>query len=169
MKKILFVAALLLCAVAGQAQLFNMNNSDSEPFREGTKYFNTSLTSLGASYNTTEKFRFGVDATAGYFMFDNVMLKANVGYDHKAHVDDLNLGLGARYYFDQNGIFLGGGLEYCHETKNYNDLRIPVELGYCFYVNHYVSIEPALYYKMSINDFSDKSTVGLKVGFGLYF
>jgi len=169
MKKIFFVAALMFCAIASQAQFFNLNNNDTEPFGQGTKYVNASLTGLGISYNSTEKLRFGIDATAGYFLWDDMMIKGTVGFDHKAHADNITLGLGGRYYFDQNGIFLGTGLEYLHEAKNYNDLRIPIEAGYCFYVSHYVSIEPVVYYKMSINDFSYKSTVGLKVGIGLYF
>lgn len=158
MKKIILSAILCIASVVGKAQ-----------FEQGTKYVGASLTNFGMSYSSCEKFRFGIDATAGYFMFDNVMLKANVGYDHRPHFDDLSVGLGGRYYFDQNGMFLGGGLEYCHETKSYNDLRIPIEVGYCFYLNHYVSIEPSAYYKMSLNDFSDKSAVGLRIGFGLYF
>ncbi len=158
MKKILLVAVLLVGTIVAKAQ-----------FEQGTKYVGASLTNLGLSYSSTEELRFGVDATAGYFLFEDVMLKGTLSYNHKPHTDDISIGVGGRYYFDQNGIFLGAGVEYCHETKNYNDLRIPVEVGYCFYLNHYVSIEPAVYYRMSIDDFSDKSTVGLKVGFGLYF
>lgn len=158
MKKMIMLALLVFSVIASKAQ-----------FEEGTKYVGASVTNLGMSYSSSEKLRFGLEATAGYFLFDDIMLKADVGYNHRLHADDITLGLGGRYYFEQNGIYLGAGLEYCHETKNYNDLRIPVEVGYCFYVNHYVSIEPALYYKMSLNDFSDKSTVGLKVGLGLYF
>ena len=41
--------------------------------------------------------------------------------------------------------------------------------GYTFYLNHYLAVEPAVYYKMSTNDFSDGSTVGLKIGLGFYF
>jgi hypothetical protein len=48
-------------------------------------------------------------------------------------------------------------------------LRIPVEVGYAFFVNKNITIEPAVYYKMSLADFSDNSTVGLKIGFGFYF
>lgn len=158
MKKILLVTIMLVVAVVSKAQ-----------FEQGTKYVGASVSNIGLSYSSTEKLRFGVDATAGYFLHDGVMLKANVGYSHKPHFDDITLGLGGRYYFNQNGVFLGAGVEYCHETTSYNDLRIPVEAGYCFYLNHYVSIEPAVYYNMSLNDFSDKSAVGLKVGFGLYF
>ena len=158
MKKILLVAVLLFGVVVGKAQ-----------FEQGTKYVGASVTNLGLSYSSSEKLRFGMEASAGYFLFDGIMLKANAGYSHRPHADDITLGLGGRYYFTQNGVFLGAGLEYCHEAKNYNDLRIPTEAGYCFYINHYVSIEPAVYYNMSLNDFSDKSAVGLKVGFGLYF
>ena len=146
MKKII-LAALMLCSfVAGKAQ-----------FEAGTRYLGASVTNVGLSYSSEEKLRFGLEATGGYFLWDDIMLKANVGYNHRPHLDDITLGLGGRYYFEQNGIFLGTGVEYCHEAKNYNDLRIPVEVGYCFYVNHYLSIEPALYYKMSLNDFRDKS------------
>ena len=74
-----------------------------------------------------------------------------------------------RYYFRENGIFLGAGGEFDHFTKSRNDVMIPVEVGYCFYINHYVAIEPSVYYKMSLDDFSDKSTVGLKIGFGFFF
>ena len=64
---------------------------------------------------------------------------------------------------------MGAGAEFCHLTSNNNDVQVPIELGYAFYLNHYITVEPALYYKMSLDDFSDKSTVGLKIGFGVYF
>lgn len=158
MKKIFLLVAFAVFALAGKAQ-----------FEQGTKYAGASVSDIGLSYSSSEKLRFGVHATVGYFLFDQIMLKGNVGYDHKPHYDDITVGVGARYYFSENGIFLGPGVEYCHETKNYNDIRIPIELGYCFYINHYVSLEPSVYYNMSLNDFSDKSAVGFRFGFGLYF
>lgn len=158
MKKILFAALLLVGTVAARAQ-----------FEAGTKYVGASLSNFGLSYSDDEKFRLGVELTGGYFLWDDIMLKANLNYEHKQHSDNISIGLGGRYYFRENGIFLGAGAEYCHETHDYNDLRIPVEVGYCFYLNKYVSLEPAAYYRMSINDFSKKSAVGLKVGFGFYF
>ena len=48
-------------------------------------------------------------------------------------------------------------------------MQIPLEVGYAFFLNRYLTVEPAIYYKMSLDDFSDKSTVGLRVGFGFYF
>ena len=158
MKK-LFVALLVCCAsISANAQ-----------FTEGTKYIGTSLTNLGLSYNTKSDFRFGVSAEAGYFFADNWMAKAYAGYDHAKHMDNFNFGAGVRYHILQNGLYLGAGVEYAHFTPNANDFLIPVEIGYTFYLNHYLAVEPAVYYKMSTNDFSDGSTVGLKIGLGFYF
>ena len=77
MKKILLVAMLLVGAVVSKAQ-----------FEQGTKYVGASVSNLGLSYSTCEKLRFGFDATAGYFLYDGVMLKATAGYNHKPHFDD---------------------------------------------------------------------------------
>lgn len=54
-------------------------------------------------------------------------------------------------------------------TERVNNIRIPVEIGYTFYLNHYLAIEPAIYSKMSLNHFSEGSEFGLKVGFGFFF
>lgn len=159
MKQWLLSLLLLLCAATtAQAQ-----------FKSETKYVGASLTGLGISYNGSERFKFGLQAEAGYFIADYWMVRANVTFDHAKAYDNIALGVGGRYYFQQNGIFLGAGAEYAHFSPNYNDLRIPVEVGYTFYLNHYLAIEPALYYKMSLNDFSDHSTVGLRIGLGYYF
>lgn len=143
--------------------------SAAAQFERGTKYVNASLSGLGLSYSSNEQWNFGVEARAGYFAADCLMLTANVGYDHRRNLDDVSIGVGARYYFDQCGIYMGAGAEYNHFTKSNNDLMIPVEVGYAFYLNRYITFEPALYYKMSIHDFAGNSTVGVKLGLGFYF
>lgn len=42
-----------------------------------------------------------------------------------------------------------------------------MEVGYAFFINRSVTIEPAIYYDQSIKS-SNYSTVGLKVGIGVY-
>lgn len=121
------------------------------------------------SYSGSEKFRFGLDASAGYFVADCLLLHADLGYSHTREIDDVNIGLGARYYFDQCGVFIGGGAEYVHFTPNSNDIQIPLEVGYAFFVNRFITIEPSVYYKMSMHDFSDNSTFGFKIGLGFFF
>ncbi len=133
MKKLFIVILLMSCVLNAQAQ-----------FEKGKKYVGASLTGLSMSYSDNEEFRLGLDAEAGYFIADCVMLKANVGYEHTRVMDDVRLGLGARYYFMQNGIYLGAGAEYNHFTKNNNDVMIPVEVGYAFFLNEHLTIEPSV-------------------------
>ncbi len=157
MKKWMTCLLLLAATVSANAQ-----------FEKGTKYVAASLSNLGLSYSSSQDFRFGFDAEAGYYFADQWMLRANLGYAHTNYMDDVHVGAGIRYNITQNGLFLGAGAEFSHFTESDNTLHIPVELGYSFFLNKNITIEPALYYKMSINDFSDNSTVGLRIGFGFY-
>lgn len=158
MKKFLFTALLGVMTLAAHAQ-----------FKQGTKYMGASLTGIGFSYNKSEKATFGLETTAGYFFTDNWMLRGNFDYTHRNSLNSVALGALARYSFEENGISLGAGLEFNHYFSSENDLSIPVEIGYTWFLNKKLTIEPAVYYKMSLCDFSDKSTVGLRIGLGYYF
>ena len=144
-------------------------------FEQGTKYVGASLTGLNLSYSSGEKFGLGLQATGGYFFADSWMATARLEYNHQwqaAPANDLNavtVGAGARYYFQSNGIFLGAGLQYKHAAVNADYIQLPMEVGYCYYLNHYVSIEPAIYFEPCLNKFSDGTKVGLKIGLGFYF
>ena len=46
-------------------------------------------------------------------------------------------------------------------------MMIGAEVGYAFFINRSVTIEPTLYYDHSFKD-SNYSTVGLKLGLGIY-
>lgn len=147
----------------------------SAQFEGGTIYTNTSLTGLGIGYDTGSKFNLGLDATGGYFVDDCVMLYGKVGYKHVGQpkgvpsTNALKLGAGARYYFSQNGIFMSGGLQYEYRGKDMHYVQLCPEVGYCFYLNHYVSVEPAIFADFCLNKFSEATNFGLKVGFGFYF
>lgn len=159
MKKLILSLLLLLTGMV----------SANAQFAKGTKYVGASISGLGMSYSSNQKFRLGLDATAGYFVADCLMLRGNVTYNHTKEIDDVAIGAGARYYFDQCGVFLGAGAEYVHYTPSDNDVQIPIEIGYAFFVNRYITIEPSVYYKMSLDSFSEKSTVGMRIGLGFYF
>ena len=47
------------------------------------------------------------------------------------------------FYFDQCGVFLGAGATYIHYSPKSNDFAIPVEVGYAFFINKHLTIEPA--------------------------
>jgi hypothetical protein len=160
MKKV-FLAMLL--AIIGSA-------SASAQFEKGKFYGGASASGLGISYSETSKFAFGIDALAGYMFADNLMALAEVGFDyHNSDTQSLSVGARMRYYIVQNGLYLSLGAKYQHEFKDYNDFFLTPEVGYSFFLNQKVTIEPSIYYNMSFTDFGDKSRFGLKVGIGFFF
>ena len=158
-KKIAVVAFGLMVSVGAHAQ-----------FESGKQYCGASLTGLNLSYNGSEELSLGIQAKAGYFFEDDMMLLAQAEYKHsglEGVKDYWALGAQGRYYIEQNGIYLGAGVKLIH-TGSYNDVMPGVEVGYAFFVSKQVTIEPAVYYDQSFKNHSDYSTVGVKVGIGIY-
>jgi len=173
MKKILLGLIMAMSALTANAQ-----------FEAKKVYIDASFSGLGFSYSKQEKFRFDIDATAGYFVARDVLLFGRFGLDQKRvtlekagkeynkFLNELTVGIGGRYYIEQNGIYLGLGVEYGHmedARHTYDNIYITPEVGYAFFVNQYITIQPAIYYNMCLNDFSEASKVGLRVGLGFYF
>ena len=159
MKKIAMMVVALAMTLGASAQ-----------FEQGKYYLGASMTSFDASYSGLEEFKLGVDAKAGYFFMENLMAYGQVGYKHygqEAIPDYFTAGIGARYYIVQNGIFLGASGKYIHASSSYNDFMPGVEVGYAFFINRTVTIEPAIYYDQSFKKHSDYSTVGFRIGIGI--
>ena len=157
MKKIVLVFAALLVTVASHAQ-----------FEADKFYIGASLSSLDLSYNGMQKGRLGLQGKVGYLFADNMMLTAQLGYEKVNEIPFvLSAGLGGRYYMEQNGLFLGVSATYKH-TEGYNDLMPGIQVGYSFFISRTVTIEPEIYYEQSFKSHSDYSTIGLRVGFGIY-
>ncbi len=155
----IMMAVAMLATLAAHAQ-----------FEEGKVYCGASLSGLNMSYNGSEEFNLGVEGKAGYFLADNLMALGQFSYNHlgKEGVKDFfAVGAQGRYYIIQNGLFLGAGAKLVH-TGDYNDVMPGVEVGYAFFVSRTVTIEPSLYYDQSFKNHSDYSTVGLRVGIGVY-
>ena len=62
---------------------------------------------------------------------------------------------------------MGLGAKYVH-SGGYNDVMPGLEVGYAYFVSKTVTIEPAVYYDQSFKDHSAFSTIGFKVGVGVY-
>ena len=158
MKKILVIIAVAVMPLVAHAQ-----------FEKGKLYAGASLTSLNLSYSGSEDLNIGLQGQAGYFMADNVLVYSQVGWNHLGgSTDNIDLGIGGRYYILQNGIFLGANVKYAHGPCGYNDVMPGVEVGYAFFISRTVTIEPSIYYQQSFNDHSEYSKIGLRVGFGIY-
>lgn len=159
-KKLITMAVALLTALTANAQ-----------FEQGKTYVGGSLTGLSAKYTGAEKFNIGIQAQAGTFIADDIMLLGQVGYEHsgvKGITDKYNLAVGGRYYIEQNGVYLGVNCKYVHARKKFNDVMPGIEVGYAFFVNNCVTVEPAVYYDQSFKNHGDYSTIGLKLGIGVY-
>lgn len=159
-KKILAMAVALMATLTASAQ-----------FEKGKTYVGGSLTGLNAKYTGSDKFSIGVQAQGGYLIADDFMLYGQASYEHsgnKAISDKYSAGIGTRYYIEQNGIYLGVNCKYVHAGKKFNDVMPGVEVGYAFFVNNSVTVEPAIYYDQSFKNHKDYSTIGLKIGVGVY-
>lgn len=139
-------------------------------FEKGKMYSSASLSGVGISYSERTDFAFGIGLNAGYMIEDDWMLLGEVGVDYSnSRWNSLSLGAKGRYYIEQNGLFLGAGVKWLHEYKNVNDVQITPEVGYCFFLNKNVTLEPSVYYDLSLTNFSDYSKFGVKIGVGVFF
>ena len=157
MKKIaLFVMALMM-SVAANAQ-----------FEQGKFYAGASLSGLDLNYSGLTKGHISIQGKVGYMLMDNLMATVQGSYDKAKDQPTLaSLGVGARYYMEQNGIYLGASAIYRH-ASGYNDVLPSVQVGYAFFVSRTVTIEPELYYEQSFKNHKDYSNFGLRIGIGVY-
>ena len=161
MKKVaLFVMALMM-SVAANAQ-----------FEQGKFYCGASLSGLDLNYSGLTKGHVSIQGKVGYMLLDNLLATAQGSYDKaKDQPTIASFGLGARYYIEQNGIYLGASAIYKHapgEEKAYNDVLPSVQVGYAFFLSRTVTVEPELYYEQSFKNHKDYSNFGLRVGIGIY-
>ena len=156
-KKIAMFIAAMMVSLASHAQ-----------FEAGKTYVGASLSSFDLSYSGLAGGNLGLQGKAGYMLADNWMITGQLSYENKKDVPyALSLGAGARCYIVQNGLYLGASALYKH-VSNYNDLMPGIQIGYAFFVNRTVTIEPEIYYEQSLKGHKDYSQVGLRIGIGIY-
>lgn len=177
---------VLLLAIAGTL-------TANAQFEKGTFYGDISLTGFGIGYSHND-FAIGIGTGLGYYVRDGWMLGGRAGYSHCGSDRGYIQGL-FRYSFKSNGLNLGCGLQYehagqytCNQVISVTDptdpsrtieQTVPVacggdyfqicpQVGYTFYVSHYLAIEPAIYADICLNDIKYGTNFGLKIGIGLY-
>ncbi len=159
MKKFIIAFALLFCtSIASFAQ-----------FEQGKMYIGSSFEGLGLSYNGSSHFSVGLGINGGYMVKDDWMVLADLGVNTYWKYAEVAVGLGGRFYFEQNGIYLQANAKYEYHKHSCGTVALGPEIGYCHYLNGHLTIEPAIYADFSLNDFSHHTTVGLKIGLGWYF
>jgi len=161
MKKLMLSIFALVLAMSVNAQ------SDT-PFEKGKVYASAGVSGLNLNYNSTTDWNMDLSAKLGYLVSDNVMLLGNAQYGFRQKgSNEFQIGVGARYYIEQNGIFMGATANYKH-VGDLDDFIPSVHVGYAFFLSRTVTIEPELYYDISTKDFKNYSGVGFRVGFGIY-
>ena len=129
-----------------------------------------SLSGFNIAYHGDDRdFTLGIDATGGTFVADNWLVLGRLGWQHQASNSHVQLNAGVRYYFKRNGVFTGCGLQWERVMDGVNYAQLTPEVGYCFYVNHFISLEPSVYAHLGLNDFNCGSAIGLRLGVGFYF
>ena len=160
----------LMMAMGVNAQYLNESET---PFTEGKFYVSASASSASFAYSKSTDFKLGLNAKAGYLFMDNLMVLGVVEFSGQNNFDILTtqIGAGARYYFENCGIYLGAIAKYAHVKSfetNFSDFRPEIHAGYCFFLGRHVTLEPEAYYEHSFKD-SDYSGFGLRIGIGVYF
>ena len=108
-------------------------------------------------------------AKAGYLFLDNWMALGIFDYQNysSGSVVHTNIGAGARYYFERNGVYAGLTAKYSH-APGFDEFKPEVNVGYAFFLGHYVTLEPELYFEPSFKH-KDYTQFGLRLGLGVYF
>ena len=174
MKKMMMAAIGLMMAMSANAQYLNESET---PFSEGKFYVNASASSASLAYSKSTDFKLGLNAKAGYLFMDNLMALGVVEFSGQNNFDILTtqIGAGARYYFENCGVFLGLLAKYAHvknkvsdSSVSFSDFRPEIHAGYCFFLGKHVTLDPEVYFEHSFKD-SDYSGFGLRVGIGIFF
>ena len=156
-KKIMMLIAALTMSAASFAQ-----------FEQGKFYTSAGLSGLDLNYSDCSKLKLDVGMKAGYFFMQDWMITANVDFGYRKYEPNiLKAGAGLRYYIEQNGLYIGAGANYLHQG-DYDDLQPTVQLGYAFFLNRTVTLEPEIYYNQSTKC-RDYNNVGFRINFGIYF
>jgi len=176
MKKVLLSAVALLAFGFANAQEEKSEGGNQTSKGKILIEANTGNAMLGttgfyfASQDGESKYNIGFDG--GYFIMDNLALKAGLGYGGDSATDSnmFSYRLGAKYYamgmipvtLDLTGASIKDAEE--------NPMWLGIGAGYAWFLGENVSIEPGLRYNHSLNEnYTDKGVFQFNVGFALHF
>ena len=159
MKKfIILIALFIVSATTTYAQ-----------FEKGKWYINGSFIGIGPSDAKHFDGNNGIGLEVGNFLEDNFALTINYKLAHYYH----SIGAQTKYYLSNCGIYGGMGVSYKSitnsEVSKKHFVYFTPEVGYAFFLNGFMTIEPSIYYNFSIDRPADYSMFGLKLGLGFYF
>ncbi|MFT4698429.1 MAG: hypothetical protein ACI9SJ_001578 [Flavobacteriaceae bacterium] len=177
MKKLLFFAAF---AVFAMTTSFAQEEGGGDPTSQGawvievnTGFGESSTSNTGFSLRSVDgNTAYGLGAEAGYFIMDDLALKAGLGYNDSGAdgVDGMfNWKFGGKYYIAGQfpvGIDVSGA-----SGNDVSPLWLGFQAAYAWFVSDDVSIEPGFRYGMGMNEDAgdgDFDVFGVNIGFNFY-
>ncbi len=136
---------------------------------------NAMIGSTGIMFSSSDgdsSFNLGLDG--GYFIMDDLAIKAGLGYGSQSQGDfdtnTISYRLGGKYYVNSmipvTLDLTGASIKDLDE----NPLWLGIGAGYAWFLGDNVSIEPGIRYNHSLNeDFTDEGVFQVNIGFALYF
>jgi hypothetical protein len=165
---------MILIAVA---TLFFASTAVAQSQIEAKKIFlNAELSGLNATF-TPSPFSIGANVGGGYFIIDNLAVRALAGINFTAGENglpsntDFHFGVGGRYYlkgFFLDALFQGANIGRNEKFEKKLEVGVRGALGYAIFLNDHVAFEPAVTFDKFFIDGS-KAQVGLNAAFSIYF
>ncbi|MEN2414854.1 hypothetical protein [Flavobacterium mesophilum] len=169
MKKIILAAIAVMAFGFANAQEQTAKGKWLIEANTGFGAVNVGNTSFQLSSSDGET-QWGLGGEAGYFIADNLAVKAGLGYADMGHsINAFSYKVGAKYYllnkFPLEASYTGASIKDADENPSF----IGIQGGYAWFVGKNISIEPGLRYNISMNDDYGKDVFQLNIGFALHF
>jgi hypothetical protein len=171
MKKLILLVAIALIGFNANAQDESTSNAKSEGnwlLEVNTGSWATGSTAfslISVDGNTM----WSAGAEAGYFVKENLAIKAGLGYSDFGEGSDgaFAYKVGAKYYVGGN---IPVGVDFTGVSEgDYNASWVGLQAGYAIHVADNVAIEPTLRYNVTLDDMKADSSFQALIGFTLFF
>lgn len=169
MKKVILAAIAVMTFGFANAQ--EQTAKGKYLIEANTGFGATNVGNTGFSLSSSDgETTWGIGAEGGYFVADNLAVKAGLGYTDLGHsVSAFSYKVGAKYYllnkFPLEASYTGASVKDAKENPSF----IGLQGGYAWFVGKNISVEPGLRYNISMNEDYGKSVFQLNVGFALHF
>jgi len=173
MKKFLVTATFILGAIVATNAQSTSNPALSEGswlVEANTNFGRAHTSHTGFSlFTTDDNTVWSIGFEGGYFIMDDLALKAGLGYGDSDLSDGrFSYKLGAKYYIESQfpvQVDLNGST-----GSDFSPLFLGLQGGYAWFVADNIALEPGVRYDIDITDDADGlGGLGLSVGFALYF
>lgn len=167
MKKIIFVVFLALGVSNAMAQ--SQTEEGRWLIEANTNFGNGHASNTGFSLASADgETVWNIGAEGGYFIKDNLAIKAGLGYGSGFGTSSFSYKIGAKYYIsnvipvqlDFNGVSF--------EDADLNPSYIGLQAGYAWFLGDNVSVEPGIRYDISTDEDAALSVFQFKIGFAIH-